>query len=685
MIKFLTLFIVVLFNNLIATNLYLQNDVNEYDLGEYLYYFIDTTNQLSYSDILNNLDAIKFKKNENKTFNLAYDFAEKNVWIKFNLINNSKNDLWYIDSQGSLTPDLLQLYYTDKNGINIFKSSLNPQGKHILNGDVKPSFKLFLGEGESLIFLKFNEGSSTPLPLQIKTEEKYRYDNNVSFFIHAMIIGVILGLLLYNISLSLSAGKVNNLTYIITLTIFILQYLMYFGFGKIIFSNWQMLTIEKLKLCSMYAWFASYFAFSGSFLKLKSFNKKFHYINIITILIGIILSIATFFIKNQYAGQGSIFYMFFGLIIVYTMAFILSYKYKSNQGFIFILSGTPFIILFAVISLYFFNIINFIIPVWVAVVMLAFQLVLHSFSITYQIENYRKQNTINLEKMESESKKNKLLITTFKKFVPFELIDSLNRKDITETKLGDHVEKFMTVLFLDIRNYSDFAESLAPKDNFNFLNVFLNMMEPIVKNNKGYVNKYEGDGFMALFDESVMDAVKCANELLDKVFIYNYSNMNNSDFKPIKIGIGINSGHVMKGIIGSSSRMEGTVISETVNLASRIEQLNKKFKSSILMSEFSWLKLTNKNQFLIRKVSEETIKGKSRAIDVYELYDNSNNHSNYGIDQQFKEIIDAYNLFDFQKAINLTNEYINNNPNSIYAAEYLKRFKNQLSFLKNQQ
>ena len=685
MIKFLTLFIVVLFNNLIATNLYLQNDVNEYDLGEYLYYFIDTTNQLSYSDILNNLDTIKFKKNENKTFNLAYDFAEKNVWIKFNLINNSKNDLWYIDSQGSLTPDLLQLYYTDKNGINIFKSSLNPQGKHILNGDVKPSFKLFLGEGESLIFLKFNEGSSTPLPLQIKTEEKYRYDNNVSFFIHAMIIGVILGLLLYNISLSLSAGKVNNLTYIITLTIFILQYLMYFGFGKIIFSNWQMLTIEKLKLCSMYAWFASYFAFSGSFLKLKSFNKKFHYINIITILIGIILSIATFFIKNQYAGQGSIFYMFFGLIIVYTMAFILSYKYKSNQGFIFILSGTPFIILFAVISLYFFNIINFIIPVWVAVVMLAFQLVLHSFSITYQIENYRKQNTINLEKMESESKKNKLLITTFKKFVPFELIDSLNRKDITETKLGDHVEKFMTVLFLDIRNYSDFAEALAPKDNFNFLNVFLNMMEPIVKNNKGYVNKYEGDGFMALFDESVMDAVKCANELLDKVFIYNYSNMNNSDFKPIKIGIGINSGHVMKGIIGSSSRMEGTVISETVNLASRIEQLNKKFKSSILMSEFSWLKLTNKNQFLIRKVSEETIKGKSRAIDVYELYDNSNNHSNYGINQQFKEIIDAYNLFDFQKAINLTNEYINNNPNSTYAAEYLKRFKNQLSFLKNQQ
>ena len=682
MIKLLAIFIVVLFNNLAASNLYLQNDVNEYDLGEYLYYFVDTTNQLSYNDVLNNADTIKFNKNENKTFNLAYNFAEKNVWIKFNLINNSKNDLWYIDSQGSLTPDLLQLHYTDKNGVNIFKSSLNPQGKHILNGDVKPSFKLFLGEGETLIFLKFNEGSSTPLPLQIKTEEKYRYDNNVSFFIHAMIIGVILGLLLYNISLSLSAGKVNNLTYIITLTIFILQYLMYFGFGKIIFPNLHMLTIEKLKLCSMYAWFASYFAFSGSFLKLKSFNKKFYYINIITILIGITLSIFTFFIKNQYAGQGTIFYMFFGLIIVYSMAFILSFKYKSDQGLIFILSGMPFIILFTVISLYFFNIINFIIPVWVAVVMLAFQLVLHSFSITYQIENYRKQNTINLEKMKSESKKNELLITTFKKFVPFELIDSLNRKDITETKLGDHVEKFMTVLFLDIRNYSDFAEALAPKDNFNFLNIFLNMMEPIVKNNKGYVNKYEGDGFMALFDESVMDAVKCANELLDKVFIYNYSNTNNSDFKPIKIGIGINSGHVMKGIIGSSSRMEGTVISETVNLASRIEQLNKKFKSSILMSEFSWLKLTNKNQFLIRKVSEETIKGKSRAIDIYELYDNSNNHSNYGIDQQFKEIIDAYNLFDFQKAINLSNEYINNNPNSTYAAEYLKRFKNQLSFLK---
>ena len=111
MIKLLAIFIVVLFNNLAASNLYLQNDVNEYDLGEYLYYFVDTTNQLSYDDVLNNTDTIKFKKNENKTFNLAYDFAEKNVWIKFNLINNSKNDLWYLDSQGSLTPDLLQLHY----------------------------------------------------------------------------------------------------------------------------------------------------------------------------------------------------------------------------------------------------------------------------------------------------------------------------------------------------------------------------------------------------------------------------------------------------------------------------------------------------------------------------------------------------------------------------------------------
>ena len=99
--------------------------------------------------------------------------------------------------------------------------------------------------------------------------------------------------------------------------------------------------------------------------------------------------------------------MFFGLIIVYSMAFILSFKYKSDQGLIFILSGMPFIILFTVISLYFFNIINFIIPVCVAVVMLAFQLVLHSFSITYQIENYRKQNTINLEKMKSELKDGK--------------------------------------------------------------------------------------------------------------------------------------------------------------------------------------------------------------------------------------------------------------------------------------
>ncbi len=679
--KIIILFTITYISNLFSSNLYLQDNVEKYDIGEYLYYFVDTTNQLRHKDIINNLDILQFEKNTNKTFNLGYDWSEKNIWIKFNIINNSSNDLWYIDTQGSLTPDILEIYYKNKNGVNIFESSLDSAGYHVNNGDVKPSFKCHFGKGQTLILLKFNEGSSTPLPLQIKTEEKYRLDNNKSFFIHALIIGAIFGLLLYNIALSLSTSEINYIVYIVTLSIFIPQYLMYFGFGKLLFSNLPMITIEKIKLSSMYLWFASYFAFAANFIKLKKYNKNYYYLNIVIIIIGLALTILTFNIKNQFAGKGTIFYMFFGIILVYSMAFIVAFKHKSSQSIIFSLSGIPFIIAFTVIAAAFFDLINIFIPVWMAVALLGIQLVLHSFSITYQLEGYKKQNINALEKMKIESKKNKQLITTFKKFVPFELIDSLNRKDITETKLGDHVEKFMTVLFLDIRNYSDFAESMAPKDNFNFLNTFLNRMEPIVKQNKGYVNKFEGDGFMALFDESVMDAVICANELLDRVYIHNYSRMDDFDFKPIKIGIGINSGHVMKGIIGSNTRMEGTVISETVNLASRVEQLNKKFGSNILLSEFSWLKLNKKNQFLIRKISEENIRGKSRAIDIYELYNNNDDLNNFNVKEEFKKIIYHYNKFDFKIATKLLNEYIDKYPNSLYAQQYLKRFNKQLEIL----
>ncbi|MAJ43215.1 MAG: hypothetical protein CMF96_00535 [Candidatus Marinimicrobia bacterium] len=681
--KIISLLSLLVFSNLFSSNLYLQDNVNNYDIGEYLYYYIDTTNQLKYHDILNNLNKIPFKKNKNKTLNLGYEWAGKNIWIKFNVINNSKNDIWYIDSQGSLTPDRLELYYKNKNNENISISNLDSLGFHISNGDIKPSFKCLFGNDTTLILLKFNEGSSTPLPLQIKTEEKYRHDNNLTFFIHALIIGAIIGLLLYNIALSLSTSEINYIVYIITLTIFIPQYLMYFGFGKILFPNFSMIILEKIKLSTMYLWFCSYFAFAASFLKLKKYNKTYYHIIIATILIGIILTFSTFSLKNQIAGKGTIFYMFFGIILVYSMAFTISFKHKSSQSIIFSLSGIPFVIAFTIIAVAFFGIIDIFIPVWMAVALLGIQLVLHSFSITYQVEAYKKQNLNALRNMKLESKKNVKLITTFKKFVPFELIDSLNRRDITETKLGDHVEKFMTVLFLDIRNYSDFAETMAPKDNFIFLNTFLNRMEPIVKQHKGYVNKFEGDGFMALFDESVMDAVKCANQLLDKVYIHNYLKRNDVDYKPIEIGIGINSGHVMKGIIGSNTRMEGTVISETVNLASRVEQLNKKFKSSILLSEFSWLKLNKKNQFLIRKVSEENIRGKSRAIDIYELYNNNEDGlSNYNIQEEFKEIIYNYNKFDFKNALKLLSEYINKYPNSLYAQEYLNRFNKQLEILK---
>ncbi|MBK53079.1 MAG: hypothetical protein CMG58_00425 [Candidatus Marinimicrobia bacterium] len=306
--KIIILLTLAFFSSLFSSNLYLQDNVNKYDIGEYLSYFVDTTNQLKHDDILTNLAKLPFKKNTNKTFNLGYDWSGKNIWIKFNIINNSNNLIWYLDSQGSLTPDLLEIYYKNKNGVNIFESSLDSSGFHVNNLDVKPSFKCHFRKGETLILLKFNEGSSTPLPLQIKTEEKYRVDNNISFFIHAIIIGAILGLLLYNIALSLSTSEINYIVYIITLSIFIIQYLMYFGFGKILFPNFPMITLEKIKLSTMYLWFASYFAFSASFLKLKDYNKKYYYLNNTIIILGLILTILTFSIKNQFAGKGTIFF-----------------------------------------------------------------------------------------------------------------------------------------------------------------------------------------------------------------------------------------------------------------------------------------------------------------------------------------------------------------------------------------
>ncbi len=208
---------------------------------------------------------------------------------------------------------------------------------------------------------------------------------------------------------------------------------------------------------------------------------------------------------------------------------------------------------------------------------------------------------------------------SFKRFVPIEFLQRLERASITEVQLGDHTEAKMAVLFSDIRSFTELSERMTPEENFRFINSFLERMGPQIRKHGGFVDKYLGDGIMALFPGGAQEGVRAALDMLTALEEYNRHRAS-SNFTPIKIGIGLHLGNLMMGTIGEKERMDSTVIADAVNLSSRLEGLTKIYKCN-LITTLEVLSVWPEDQPLAhRALGSVRIKGKELPMPVFEIY-----------------------------------------------------------------
>ncbi|HAX85163.1 MAG TPA: hypothetical protein DCY91_02615 [Cyanobacteria bacterium UBA11370] len=208
----------------------------------------------------------------------------------------------------------------------------------------------------------------------------------------------------------------------------------------------------------------------------------------------------------------------------------------------------------------------------------------------------------------------------YERFIPRQFLQVLNKESIVEVQLGDQVQQEMSVLFSDIRDFTTLSERMTPEDNFKFINSYLSRMEPAIAEHNGFIDKYIGDAIMALFSGDADDAVKAGIAMLHRLTEYN-QHRQNQGYMPIKIGIGINTGLLMLGTVGGQNRMDGTVISDAVNLASRMENLTKYYGVSLLISHHTFAHLQNPMKYKLRLIEQVKVKGKSKAIAVFEVFD----------------------------------------------------------------
>ena len=264
---------------------------------------------------------------------------------------------------------------------------------------------------------------------------------------------------------------------------------------------------------------------------------------------------------------------------------------------------------------------------------------------------------------------------SYSRFVPREFLNFLGKDSILDVQLGDQVQREMTILFSDIRAFTTLSESLTPKENFNFLNSYLKRVSPIIRNNNGFVDKYIGDAMMALFPEEPEDALRAAIDMQNQVSLYN-SHRKKSGYSPIAIGIGIHTGSIMLGIIGEEQRLEGTVIADAVNFASRLENLTKVYGASILISGQTLISMDNLINYNYRFIDKVKVKGKINLVPVFEVLDsNSTKIRDLKIQtrSKFEHGVVLYHSKQLEKAYQIFQEVLQVNPQDQAVRMYIKR------------
>jgi len=268
------------------------------------------------------------------------------------------------------------------------------------------------------------------------------------------------------------------------------------------------------------------------------------------------------------------------------------------------------------------------------------------------------------------------------RFVPKQFLEFLGKDSILDVKLGDQVQKEMSVLFTDIRDFTALSEEMTPKENFDYLNEYLSSMEPVISRNHGFIDKYIGDSIMALFVGNVENAIDAAIEMRSSLADFNLQRKLEKK-APTNSGIGIHTGNLMLGVVGGHGRMDGTVVSDAVNLASRIEGLTKMYGTSIIISQDTLIKLQDPGRYNYRFLDVVKVKGKKEAAYIFEVLDGEPEdikQLKIQTKPDFGRALQLYKSKDFDNALELFKKVHKINPSDKATQLYIVRCKNILEF-----
>jgi predicted ATPase/class 3 adenylate cyclase len=270
------------------------------------------------------------------------------------------------------------------------------------------------------------------------------------------------------------------------------------------------------------------------------------------------------------------------------------------------------------------------------------------------------------------------LTQAMSRFLPREFLGLLRKESVVDVGLGDAIEQEMTVLFSDIRGFTSRSEAMTPSEIFRFLNSYLRHAGPVIRRHGGFIDKYIGDEVMALFPGDPSSAVRAAVDLMQALRVFN-AELAAEGEEPMRVGVGLHLGRLMLGTIGEPERMDGTVISDTVNVASRLQGMTKVLAAPVIVSGAVLDRVPDMQTFPRRFLGEVQLRGRQRSLPIYEVFAADSPTSRAAKEatrEDFEVGVRALNAGDTAGAIAAFQRVVDVNPEDASARYHLARARN---------
>jgi adenylate cyclase len=277
----------------------------------------------------------------------------------------------------------------------------------------------------------------------------------------------------------------------------------------------------------------------------------------------------------------------------------------------------------------------------------------------------------------TEEREKKKIRGAFQYYLTASVINEM-LKDPTKLKLGGD-KKNLTVLFSDIRGFTTVSEKLTPEDLVHLLNEYLTAMTDIVFKYEGLLDKYMGDAIMAVYGapldqpDHALRGCRTALDMLDA--LKDLQKKWASEGRPIlNIGVGLNSGDMVVGNMGSQMRFDYTVMGDSVNLGSRLEGINKEYGTNIIISESTYESV--KDELVCRELDSVRVKGKKLPVKIFELIcDKKDVGKHEAFLQLFEDGLEKYKQALWDEAVAAFEKVLEIRPDDPPALLYIQRCK----------